>query len=151
MKRLLLLVTLGAALVSSHLAAQSSPAPIKYGKWILLAGAVGMNVAAANAHRDADRYFDQLDDRCATDETLCEVGPGGAYRDAESERLYQASLTMDRRARGWLFGGETAALGAAVLFVWEFARPKGPPENIPFAPKVSSRAGGTDIGVMIRF
>ena len=151
MNRPLMVLALCLALGGSRLAAQGSPVPIKYGKWLLVAGAIGMNVAAAHAHRQADDYFDQLDDRCAMDHTLCEVGPGGTYFDAESERLYQASLTMDRRARGWLFGGEASALGAAVLFVWEFARPRGPPENIPFAPKVSTRAGVTDIGVAIRF
>jgi hypothetical protein len=38
-----------------------------------------------------------------------------------------------------------------VLFVWEFARPKGPPENIPFEPKVSIGVQRTEIGLAVRF
>ena len=131
--------------------AQGSPAPIKYGKWLLVAGSIGMNLAAASAHSDADSVFGLLNDRCGDDQTLCELGTGGSYADAESERLYQATVSYDRRARNWLLGGEAAALGAAVLFVWEFARPKGPPENIPFEPKVSIGSQRTEIGVVVPF
>jgi hypothetical protein len=131
--------------------AQGSPAPIKYGKWLLVAGSIGMNLAAASAHSNADSLFDELSDRCMADHALCDLDPRGTYADAESERLYQASIAYDRRARNWLIGGEAAALGAAVLFVWEFARPKGPPENIPFEPKVSIGSQRTEIGVALRF
>ncbi len=145
----------GAALLlivwSTAVQAQGSPALVKYGKWLLVSGAIGMNVAAAHAHHDADGFFAQLNDRCAEDPTLCMVGSGGAYLDQESERLYQASVALDHRARNWLIGGEAAALGAAVMFVWEFARPKGPPDNIPFEPKVSIQPSRTDLGVSIRF
>jgi len=137
--------------ITPQLRAQGSPAPVKYGKWLLLAGAVGMNLAAAQAHHDADGFFRQLDDRCTADHALCATGPGGAYSDAESERLYQSSVAMDRRARTWLIGGESAALGAAVMFVWEFARPKGRPPNIPFEPTVSVRPSRTEVGLLVRF
>jgi hypothetical protein len=133
------------------LLAQGSPAPIKYGKWLLVAGSIGMNLAAASAHSNADSLFDELSERCMADHELCELGAGGIYADPESERLYQASIGYDRRARNWLIGGEAAALGAAVLFVWEFARPKGPPDNIPFEPKVSIGSERTEIGVAVRF
>lgn len=151
MKRVFLLLALMALATPVSAVAQGSPAPIKYGKWLLVAGSIGMNLAAASAHHDADVFFDQLNDRCENDHTLCELGPGGIYADAESERLYQATVAYDRRARNWLLGGEAAALGAAVLFVWEFARPKGPPDNIPFEPRVSIGSQRTDIGVALRF
>jgi hypothetical protein len=128
-------------------AAQGSPAPIRYGKWALLAGAVGLNVAAANAHSDAERTFDELEERCAIDPDLCEVDAGGSYADEITEGLYQQTLRLDRRSRSYLFGGEAALLGAAALFIWEFARPKAPPGNIPFEPEVSVRAGTTRIGL----
>lgn len=151
MKRIALLCCLLAIIGRAPLAAQGSPAPIKYGKWLLVAGSIGMNLAAASAHSNADSIFNQLHDRCDSDHALCELGPGGTYADAESERLYQGSVAYDRRARNWLVGGEAAALGAAVLFVWEFARPKGPPENIPFEPRVSIGSQRTEIGVALRF
>jgi len=151
MRRLLFSLGLLSLLAAPEVSAQGSPAPVKYGKWLLLAGAVGMNFAAANAHRDADDFFDELDDRCTSDHALCAQGPNGAYLDAESERLYQSSVTMDQRARTWLIGGEAAALGAAVMFVWEFARPKAAPGNIPFEPRVSIRPERTELGLTVRF
>jgi hypothetical protein len=151
MRRVALLCCLLAVLGQSSLEAQGSPAPIKYGKWLLVAGSIGMNLAAASAHQNADSVFDILNDRCGDDHALCELGTGGTYADAESERLYQTTVAYDRRARNWLLGGEAAALGAAVLFVWEFARPKGPPENIPFEPRVSIGSQRTEIGLAVRF
>jgi hypothetical protein len=151
MRRVALLCCLLAVLGRSSLEAQGSPAPIKYGKWLLVAGSIGMNLAAASAHQNADSVFDILNDRCGDDHALCELGTGGTYADAESERLYQTTVAYDRRARNWLLGGEAAALGAAVLFVWEFARPKGPPENIPFEPRVSIGSQRTEIGLAVRF
>jgi len=134
-------------LVHAPAAAQGSPAPIRYGKWALLAGAVGLNFAAANAHTDAERVFDELEERCLIDRDLCAVDEGGRYSDEITEGLYQQTLRLDRRSRSYLFGGEAALLGAAALFIWEFARPKAPPGNIPFEPEVSVRAGTTRIGL----
>jgi hypothetical protein len=151
MRRVALLCCLLAVLGQSSLEAQGSPAPIKYGKWLLVAGSIGMNLAAASAHQNADSVFDILNDRCGDDHALCELGTGGTYADAESERLYQTTVAYDRRARNWLLGGEAAALGAAVLFVWEFARPKGPPENIPFEPRVSIGSQRTEIEIVVPF
>jgi hypothetical protein len=137
-----------ALLLAAPLVAQSSPAPIKYGKWLLLAGSLGLNVSAAGAHEDADRAYDSLRDRCATDPALCAIA-GGQYLDPASESLYQEALRNDRRSRKLLIGGEAALLGAATLFVWEFARPRGRPENIPFEPAVSYRDGVTRLGVQM--
>lgn len=128
--------------------AQSSPAPIKYGKWLLLGGSLGLNLAAAGAHEDADRAFDTLRARCAVDPSRCTLA-GEMYVDPESEALYQETLRHDRRSRKLLVGGEAALLGAAALFVWEFARPRGRPENIPFEPSVSYRNGVTRLGLQV--
>ena len=142
------LCIIAALLAAPGAEAQSSPAPIKYGKWLLLGGSLGLNIAAANAHRDADRAFDTLRSRCAVNSVLCTIN-GGMYIDPESEALYQASLRHDRRSRKLLIGGEAALLGAAALFVWEFARPRGRPENIPFEPIVSHRNGVTRLGLQL--
>jgi hypothetical protein len=142
---------IGAALLTATpLEAQSSPAPIKYGKWLLLAGSLGLNVSAAGAHEDADRAYDTLRSRCALEPTLCTIN-GESYLDPESEALYQEALRNDRRSRKLLIGGEAALLGAAALFVWEFARPRGRPENIPFEPAVSYRNGVTRLGVQMNW
>lgn len=151
MTRNLLLTLLLASTTTGALRAQGSPAPVKYGKWLLLAGAVGMNLAAASAHRDADAYFQQLTDRCTPDHALCDTGSDGSYLDQESERLYEASVAGDRRARNWLIAGEGAALGAAVMFVWEFARPKGRPADVPFEPTVRMQHGRTSIGLKLSY
>lgn len=129
--------------------AQRSPAPVRYGKWALLAGSVALNVAAAGAHNDADRAFGLLEERCEADRALCDVDVEGRYIDVTSEDLYQESLRHDRKSRKLLFGGEAALLGSAVLFIWEFARPKSPPANIPFEPEVSVRNGVTKIGMRV--
>lgn len=144
----LALCLVAALCLAPALGAQSSPAPIKYGKWLLLGGSLGLNIAAAGAHADADRAFDLLRDRCALDASLCTIA-GGTYLDPDSESLYQESLQHDRRSRRLLIGGEAALLGAAALFVWEFARPRGRPENIPFEPTVSYRNGVTRLGMRV--
>ena len=125
---------------------------VKYGKWVVLAGSLGMNYLAVRAHNRAEDTFDVLESRCSVAQERCALGPGGAYADPEIEGLYQTSLRHDRRARLWLIGGETALAGAAVLFVWELTRPKGRPDNIPFEPEVRSlRAGGTGLGLRFGF
>jgi hypothetical protein len=125
---------------------------VKYGKWALLAGSIGLNYLAARAHDRAENTFNVLEARCGEVQQRCALGTGGTYADPEIEGLYQASLRYDRRARLWLIGGETALAGAAALFVWELTRPKRRPDNIPFEPEVRSlRAGGTGIGMRLAF
>ena len=125
---------------------------VKYGKWVLLAGSLGMNYLAVRAHDRAEDTFDVLESQCSAVQDRCALGPGGAYADPAIEGLYQTSLRYDRRARLWLIGGETALAGAAALFVWELTRPKGRPDNIPFEPEVRSlRAGGTGLGMRLSF
>ena len=125
---------------------------VKYGKWVFLAGSIGMNYLAVRAHDRAENTFDILESRCGAAQERCALGPNGAYADPEIEGLYQTSLRYDRRARLWLIGGETALAGAAALFVWELTRPKGRPDNIPFEPEVRSlRAGGTGLGLRLAF
>lgn len=125
---------------------------VKYGKWVLLAGSIGMNYLAVRAHNSADDAFDTLEAQCAAVRERCAVGPGGIYADPAIEDLYQTSLHYDRRARLLLIGGEAALVSSAALFIWELARPKNRPDNIPFEPEVRSlRAGGTGLGMRFRF
>jgi len=130
---------------------RSSPFLVKYGKWATLAAAVGMGLKAADAHRDADRAFDRLEDYCRADPARCNQTPDGSYADPTAESYYQTSLRHDRRARRWLVGGEVVLLGTAGLFVWELTRPKRLPENIPFEPEISVLPHQSRFGLRIGF
>jgi hypothetical protein len=123
---------------------------VKYGKWAVVAGSVGMNYLALKSHNRADDAFNSLEALCV-DPSRCNLGPDGSYLDPEAENLYQTSLHYDRIARGWLIGGEVALAGAAALFVWELTRPKGRPGNIPFEPEVRSMRWGTGLGLRVPF
>jgi hypothetical protein len=129
--------------------AQGAAPLVKYGKWVLAAGAVGMNLLAASAHDDAEAAFDQIEEACFADRIRCIVNVEGRYADAQIEALYQTSLHEDRVARRWLILGETALVGAAAMFVWELTRKSHEPENIPFEPEVRSLRNATGVGVRI--
>lgn len=147
------LLVAGLASPAAATAQERAPSPpvVKWGKWALLAGSLGMNLMAADAHSQANDVFEEIEARCAMDVTLCSEGDDGAYLDAGTEALYQETLRYDRRARGWLIGGQGALVGAAALFIWEFTRPKGLPENIPFEPEVNVGVRETRVGVNVRF
>ena len=131
--------------------AQSTSPLIRYGKWVLAAGAVGMNYLADRAHDRADTQFDILRSRCFDNRDLCALDGSGRYSDAGTEELYQASLRYDGHARRWLFAGETALVGAAAMFVYELTRHAPKPDNIPFEPEVRSLRQATGVGVRIGF
>lgn len=144
-------ILLSVGLLAGRAEAQGLSPAVKYGKWILLAGSIGMNYLAFQAHDQADKAFDDLETRCLQTHARCAVGTEGAYTDPEIESLFQTSLRYDRRARRWLIGGETALAGAAALFVWELARPKRRPGNIPFEPEVRSLRQATGLGLRMAF
>ena len=137
--------------VTTPAAAQDTGPLVRYGKWVLAAGAVGMNLLAARAHNQADDAFDQIEETCFLDPARCDLGPDGGYADRQIEGLFQSSLHYDRRARRWLIAGETALLGAAALFVWEMTRKTHKPDNIPFEPEVRSLRQATGVGVRVAF
>ncbi len=147
---------LGAALalllaVPSAVPAQEVGPIIRYGKWVLAAGAVGMNLLAAEAHGDAEDAFDQVESACLSNSIRCIINNEGRYADSEVENFYQSSLHHDRVARRWLIFGETALIGAAAMFVWEFTRKTHEPDNIPFEPEVRSLRNATGVGLRIRW
>jgi len=150
-------VLLGLSLAAGQVLAQEplpttgSSALVRYGKWALAAGAVAMNLLAAQAHGRADDNFQALEDRCLADHTLCDLDASGTYADVQSEALYQESLRYDRQARWWLFGGETALAGAAAMFVWELTRHTPKPDNIPFEPELRSLPNATGVGLKVEF
>jgi hypothetical protein len=132
--------------------AQAQGQVVKYGKWALLAGAIGMNYLAVRAHDRADNAFDVIEAECTVQPARCALGPGGGYADPALEDLYQTSLRYDRRARLWLIGGESALVGSAAMFIWELARPKNRPDNIPFEPEMRVMPSGrTGLGLKMIF
>jgi hypothetical protein len=145
------MLALAAAPLRAQQLTRSSPPLVKYGKWLLTAGAVGMNYLAARAHDRAQDNFDRLEDRCFELHSLCLVGDDRRYVNQESEQLYQESLRYDRQARRWLFGGETALVGAAAMFVWELTRHSPKPDNIPFEPELKYLRGATGLGLRFEF
>ena len=152
----LLVLALGPA-CARHVVAQSPaatriPAAATYGKWALLAGSIGFNLAALHQHHLADDTFAQLTNLCSdADHVRCLTGPDGAYLDPVAEGIYQSSLRSDRRARLWLVAGETLLLGSAAVFVWELSQPRGPNPNIPFTPHVGMIGDRTTLGVAVAF
>jgi hypothetical protein len=142
------LLILAVVLTTPAVAQESGPL-VRYGKWALAAGAIGMNLLAAKAHNRADDAFDAIENACFADRTRCILGPDGGYADDRVEDLYQTSLHYDRSARRWLIAGETALLGAAALFVWEMTRKTHKPDNIPFEPEVRSLRQATGVGLRI--
>lgn len=147
----LAVVPLAAQQATDSLVRRPSPALVKYGKWAVVAAAIGMGLKASSAHHDADRAFNRLNNYCFSQPAGCPQSPGGKYLDPVAERYYQQSLAGDRRARSWLLGGEGALLGAAGLFVWELTRPKTLPRNIPFNPELRWSPGETQLRGSVRF
>jgi hypothetical protein len=147
--RALALTLVLALLVPTVGTAQESSPWVRYGKWVLAAGAVTMNLLAAQAHNRADRAFDTIEDACFLDSTRCIVGPDGAYADPTMEGLYQTSLDYDSEARRWLIAGETALVGATALFVLELTRKTHKPDNIPFEPEIRTLRQATGVGFRV--
>jgi hypothetical protein len=148
---LLLMLAVGGQPARAQEMHSSSGPLVRYGKWVLAAGAVGMNYLAARAHDRADERFSLLERRCTDDHSLCGLDDSGHYVNGDSERIYQESLGYDRQARRWLFGGETALLASAAMFVWDLTRQSPKPDNIPFEPEVRSLRQATGIGIRIGF
>ncbi len=147
---LLVLALLGVPLAAQ--ARKDSPPWVKYGKWVLLGATIGMNLAASETHNRADESYQDLEDRCFQSPSLCQVDGSGSYLDPTSEALYQRSVRLDRTTKAWLIGAQTALLGAATMFIWEFTRPPGEPDdNVPFAPRVQPLTGTVGLGMELRF
>jgi hypothetical protein len=145
------LMPLSAQQADSVWTRSSSPMLVKYGKWLTLAAAVGMGIKAADAHDNADRWFNRLERYCDVDPSRCDQTSNGSYIDPTAERYYQQSLHHDRVARRWLVGGEITLIGTAGLFVWELTRPKRLPENIPFEPEIRVSPHQTRFGFRVGF
>ena len=146
---LLLLLLLG---LPRQIAAQELSPSIKYGKWGLLVVTVGFNLAASEVNERANESFDVLTGRCVNDPQLCTVDDSGIYNDPTSEELFQNTQQLDTSSRRFLIAGQVALLGAAAMFIYEFTRPPGTPDdNIPFAPLVQDMGDAVGVGIEVNF
>lgn len=146
----LLLVVLAA--MPLRLVAQEASPWIKYGKWGLLVVAVGLNLAASESNERANLSFNELEDRCFQDPQFCTVNGGGSYDDQLSEDLFQRTARLDTSARRLLIAGQVALMGSAAMFIYEFTRPPGEPDdNVPFVPRVQETQDGVGVGIEFRF
>jgi hypothetical protein len=149
------IAAVGLALVlATPLGAQAPPASrpsaaIRWGKWAAAAAAVGFTALGIHEHNAGDAGYRALIAYCQG--VPCPFGPDGRYADARAEALYQRVVRDDRAARGWLIGGQVAALGSAVLFVLELTRQR-EPDIIPYSGLVvqSGAYGRTKIGWKVR-
>ena len=100
----------------------------------------------------ANESFDVLTGRCVNDPQLCTVDDSGIYNDPTSEELFQNTQQLDTSSRRFLIAGQVALLGAAAMFIYEFTRPPGTPDdNIPFAPLVQDMGDAVGVGIEVNF
>jgi hypothetical protein len=129
-------------------------ATVHWGKWLAAAGAVGFTLMGSHEHENSNREFERLLALCRADSVDCLLGPDGRYVDPASERLYQASIRHDRRARARLIAGQASLLVAAGLFVADLVHEADAPGNKPFAPlnvAADVRTGDARVGLRLTF
>lgn len=128
---------------------------LHYGKWVVAAAAVTLTALGAHEHDNSNQEWRQLLALCRANNADCLLGPDGRYLNPAAERLYQASVSFDRRARTRLLAGQAALLVAAGLFIADLRRHASGPGNVPFAPLevgVGPGAGGsTLLGLRLTF
>ena len=125
-----------------------------YGKWVAFAFAGAFTALGAHEHENSNKAFDQLASVCRANNSACAIGPNGAYLNATAERMYQASLHYDSRARVRLIAGQLGLLVAGGLFLADLHHGD-EPENIPFTPPaellLEPKADGARVGVQVHF
>jgi hypothetical protein len=125
-----------------------------WGRWVGLAGAVGMIGVAAAEHQTGQEAFDALESLCLDDPARCQLLPGDGetthYVDPEAEQLFQEYAAHDRRARGYLLGGQLTLVVAGGMFLIDLLYDDDRPENIPFTP-LELYSTRNQLGFSIRF
>lgn len=104
------------------------------GKWVSLAGTIGVAGLGFAAHNEADNRFGALEALCASDADRCRLTDEGTYVDAEAEALFRDVLDKDREARVYLVGSQIGLAATVTLFILDLKNDGGP-ENIPYEPE----------------
>jgi hypothetical protein len=141
-------------------AQESSPTPIDsrswlaevshYGKWVALAGAVGLTTVAIFRNQDADQVYDGLSRLCQTGGDTCVLKPDRTYLNPDAEALYQETRRLDSQARHWMIAGQGTLVLAGAMFVVDLVAGTRRPENIPYS-SVEYFADGRRLGLRVRF
>jgi len=109
-----------------------------WGKWVTLAGAAGLITVAAVRHGEAQDALGQLEDFCRPENPHCRIviGPNGVerYESEEAEELYREYATIEKRARGFLLGGQASLLASGAMFLIDLIHRTEDFDNIPYAP-----------------
>lgn len=109
-----------------------------WGKWIALAGAAGLITVAAVRHGEAQDALGLLEDFCRPENPACHIvtDANGAqrYEGAEAEELYQAYAAIEKRARGFLLGGQASLLASGAMFLIDLIHRTEDVDIIPYAP-----------------
>jgi hypothetical protein len=121
-----------------------------WGKWPLLAGAIGFTAAAMTQKGDADGVYDQLQAMCRAASQDCVLNESGTYVNPDAEALYQETLRIDAKARSWMIGGEVALALSGGMFLIDLVAGHDEPHNIPFTP-FEVYTGPDRLGLQWRF
>jgi hypothetical protein len=121
-----------------------------YGKWATLAGAGALLAQGALRHRDANRVFASLTERCSQTPGMCNQSPDGDYLEPEIIAIHQRSKDLRHSARTWILAGEASLLAAGAMFLVDVLYNHEEPKNIPYSP-FSVFAHRDRIGLSARF
>jgi hypothetical protein len=121
-----------------------------YGKWLALAGSVGLTAVAILRNEDADQVYDGLASLCRAGGETCVLNAEGTYVNPEAELLYQETLRLDSQARKWMIGGQAALVAAGAMFVVDLVSGTRRPKDIPYT-RVEYFADGRRVGLRFRF
>jgi hypothetical protein len=121
-----------------------------WGKWPMLAGAVGLAVAGIAQKHDADGVYDQLQELCRADSQDCILDESEHYVNPDAEALYQETLRLDGKARRWMLGGEVSLALSGCMFLIDLVAGHSEPRNIPFTP-FEVYSAPDRLGLQLRF
>jgi hypothetical protein len=119
--------------------AQESPQPsglhpMRIAKWSVLAVAAGAGVYGFIRNNEADDRFRELEELCQAEQFRCSLRTlGGAYEDAEFERMYQDIRRLDDRSHVALLASQIGVATGVVLFLLDLGNSDSP-DDIPWVP-----------------
>lgn len=109
-----------------------------WGKWVALAGAAGLITVAAVRHGEAQDALGLLEDFCRPENPACLIVTDATgtqrYDGAEAEELYRTYAAVEKRARGFLLGGQASLLASGAMFLIDLIHRTEDVDNIPYTP-----------------
>lgn len=127
-----------------------------WGRWPALATSAALVTVAAFRQHDARTQLEQLETYCRADPGAClqvpaTGGVGVVYADPEAETLFQEYARSERRARGFLLGGQLSLLATGTMFLIDLIHDGDDSvPNIPYTP-LELYTTRTRLGLSVRF